>query len=94
MTYTNMSTELHDLFIVGGGLVGLVLANWPSEDLSQHVLVLETGSNHSEDPRSKPLDTISRSELNRSFKSVSQVRIFYISGSIEPPVEVGTLWKV
>ncbi|PQE33551.1 glucose-methanol-choline oxidoreductase protein [Rutstroemia sp. NJR-2017a WRK4] len=45
------TTTTADYIVVGGGTSGLVVANRLTEDPNVHVIVLEAGGNHSEDPR-------------------------------------------
>lgn len=45
------STTVADYIVIGGGTAGLVVANRLTEDPNIHVIVLEAGQNHSEDPR-------------------------------------------
>lgn len=65
-----------DYIIIGGGTSGLVVANRLTEDPNVHVIVLETGSNHTEDPRvNVPAfwTSLIGSELDWKYNSVPQV---------------------
>ncbi|POS72820.1 choline dehydrogenase [Diaporthe helianthi] len=69
-----MASE-YDFVVVGGGTAGLVVAARLSEDPNSKVLVLEAGSDHTEDPRVKiPIfySALLGSEADWSFRSEPQ----------------------
>ena len=43
--------DAHDIIVIGGGTIGYVLANRPSEDLALMVLMLEASNDENEGPR-------------------------------------------
>lgn len=70
-----MASE-YDFVVVGGGTAGLVVAARLSEDPNKKVLVLEAGSDLTEDPRVKtPIfySALLGSEADWSFRSEPQV---------------------
>jgi choline dehydrogenase-like flavoprotein len=72
-----MASE-YDFMIVGGGTAGLVVAARLSEDPNNKVLVLEAGSDHTEDPRVKTpvfYSALLGSEADWSFRSEPQVSL-------------------
>jgi len=71
-----MATKEYDFIIVGGGTSGLVVANRLTEDPGIQVLVVEAGSDQTEDPRVKipaMYDALKGTELDWSFESEVQV---------------------
>jgi choline dehydrogenase-like flavoprotein len=76
-----MAPAEYDFIIVGGGTSGLVVANRLTEDSNVRVLVVEAGSNQTEDPRVKipaMYDALKGTELDWSFESEVQVRSILI----------------
>ncbi|RYP20971.1 hypothetical protein DL765_002508 [Monosporascus sp. GIB2] len=70
-----MYSGAYDFVVVGGGTAGLVLATRLSEDPSQHILVLEAGADHSEDPRVKTpafYSALMGTEVDWGFKTAEQ----------------------
>ncbi|VUC26045.1 unnamed protein product [Clonostachys rosea] len=73
-----MSSTLFDFVIVGGGTAGLVVASRLSENSAHRVLVLEAGSDHSDDPRVKTpafYATLFQSDADWGFKSEPQPQL-------------------
>lgn len=71
-------TSSYDFVVVGGGTAGLVVATSLSESPKNRVLVLEAGSDHTEDPRVKtPIfySALLGSEADWGFHSEPQVCI-------------------
>lgn len=71
-------TSSYDFVVVGGGTAGLVVATRLSESPKNRVLVLEAGSDHTEDPRVKtPIfySALLGSEADWGFHSEPQVCI-------------------
>ncbi|KAI1660241.1 putative GMC oxidoreductase [Daldinia decipiens] len=70
-----MNSESYDFIIAGGGTAALVVAARLSEDSSQRILVLEAGSDHSEDPRVKIpalYAALKKSEVDWDFQTETQ----------------------
>ncbi|KAI1141847.1 putative GMC oxidoreductase [Hypoxylon sp. FL0543] len=70
-----MASESYDFIIVGGGTAGLTLARRLSEDPTQSILVLEAGSDHSDDPRVKTpalYTSLLKTELDWDFTTEPQ----------------------
>lgn len=68
--------SLYDFVIIGGGTAGLVVASRLSQDPAKSVLVLEAGSDLSDDPRANiPVfyAALLGSEADWSFETVPQV---------------------
>lgn len=71
-------TTGYDFVVVGGGTAGLVVASRLSEFPDNRVLVLEAGSDHTEDPRVKtPIfySALLGSEADWAFRSKPQVSL-------------------
>jgi len=65
-----------DYIVIGGGTAGLVVANRLTEDPNIHVLILEAGLSHVEDPRvNVPAfwTSLMGSEVDWKFYTVPQV---------------------
>ncbi|RYP76379.1 hypothetical protein DL771_001818 [Monosporascus sp. 5C6A] len=70
-----MESGAYDFVVAGGGIAGLVLATRLSEDPSQHILVLEAGADHSEDPRVKTpafYSALMKTEVDWDFQTADQ----------------------
>lgn len=73
------SLQEYDFIIVGGGTSGLVLAARLTEDPSMHVLVLEAGENHLENPKVKIpglWQSLIGSDLDWGFATTPQVSLY------------------
>ncbi|KAI0389771.1 oxidoreductase [Xylariaceae sp. FL0594] len=72
------SRVTYDFVIIGGGTSGLVVAARLSENPAYNVLVLETGSDHSADPRVQIpalFETLKGTDLDWDFKSTPQAAL-------------------
>ncbi|RJE20138.1 Dehydrogenase [Aspergillus sclerotialis] len=72
---SNTTPSIVDYIIVGGGTAGLVVASRLSEDPQTQVLVLESGSNISTDPRVQDVNGwlgLLGSDLDWNFKTIPQ----------------------
>ncbi|KAI0836304.1 putative GMC oxidoreductase [Hypoxylon sp. FL0890] len=75
MATQEMASESYDFIIVGGGTAGLTLATRLSEDPTQSILVLEAGSDQSDDPRVKTpalYTSLLKTELDWDFETEPQ----------------------
>lgn len=82
-----MESKAFDFIIVGGGLVGLVLAARLSEDPSAQVLVIEAGEDLTADPRVK-IPALSSTLVGTSadwcLQTTPQVRLLFHCYSLLP----------
>lgn len=75
-------TSSYDIVVVGGGTAGLVVATRLSESPDNRVLVLEAGSDYTEDPRVDPpifYSALLGSEADWGFRSDPQVCLLLLS---------------
>lgn len=73
-----MTSPTYDFVVVGGGTAGLVVASRLSEDPSQRILVIEAGSNNTDDPRVKTpalYSALMGSEADWNFHTQPQVSV-------------------